>query len=811
MSVINAVAQLLAAGGDYQISRSVRLRSSASGNFSRTPAAAGSRTTWTWSGWFKRGTLATQQRLFSCTNASAVQTHLSFTATSDVFTFQFANATVLVTSQVFRDPSAWYHVVLAVDTTQATAANRAKLYINGSQVTAFSTATYMAQNATSDFNNNVLHNIASFNNSTEFFDGYLTEINFIDGQALTPSSFGQTDPVTGVWQPKKYLGTYGTNGFYLNFADNSAATAAAIGKDSSGNGNNWTPNNISVTAGATYDSMLDVPTPYADGGNGRGNYCTMNPLSGDYGTFTLSNANLNFAGARTATATAYARSTIGVSSGKWYWEVSPTDVGAGPNLIVGIQDSSTTALTAGADIVLNGYGYNSSGGFKTNTSTQSAYGATYAAGDVIGIALDLDAGTIVFYKNNTSQGTAFTGITGTYCPVIVMNTGGVARTVAGSINFGQRPFTYTPPTGFKALNTQNLPDATIKNGAQYFAATLYTGNATARTIDNSVNGVSFQPDWVWIKSRSATTNNQLVDAVRGTSLGLSSNLTSAEYGVGVNAFASNGFGLTTDGSLLGVNVNAATYVAWQWNAGGSTVTNTNGSISSQVRANPTAGFSVVTYTGTGANATVGHGLGVAPKMIIVKDRSAATDWAIYHANQAASPQAGYLALDSTAAYAANAAVWNSTAPTSSVFSVGSAASLTNTSGRNYVAYLFAEVAGFSKIGTWQNNNSTDGTFVYLGFRPRFIILKNYDNVEGWFIWDSARQTYNMAPPSNNWLLPNASNAEGTNNASTAEIDGLSNGFKIRTTNPAAGEVSFGTRNYIFMAFAENPFKNALAR
>jgi hypothetical protein len=199
--------------------------------------------------------------------------------------------------------------------------------------------------------------------------------------------------------------------------------------------------------------MTDVPTLTSAT---AANYCTINPLSTDTGTYTLSNANLTFAGSRTASATAYARSTIGVSSGKWYWEVVATNVGAGPNIIVGIQDASTTATTGSTNLLLNGYGYGADG-YKNNTAGQTAgYGATWTNGDVIGVALDLDAGTITFYKNNTSQGVAYSSISGTYCPVISMSTGGVARTIAGSINFGQQPFTYTPPSGYVALNTYNL-------------------------------------------------------------------------------------------------------------------------------------------------------------------------------------------------------------------------------------------------------------------------------------------------------------------------------------------------------------------
>jgi hypothetical protein len=447
---------LMGASGQsgYNLTRSLRTRASASANLTRTPASSSNQKTWTFSAWVKRGQLGTVQNILTARYPTASWFILGFQSDDTITVAVTAGSSVgSYTSAVFRDPAAWYHIVLAFDSTQATAANRTKLYVNAVQQT-FAFTNYPTLNTDYQINQNVQHTLSGY--SGQYFDGYMTEINFIDGQALTPSSFGSTNTITGVWQPKKYAGTYGTNGFYLPFTDNSALTTSSnvgLGKDFSGNGNYWTTNNISITAGATYDSMTDVPTLTS---TTAANYCVLNPLSYDTNTYTLSNANLTFAGARTATGTYYARSTMAVSSGKWYWEVVPTDVGSGPNIIVGIQDASTTATTAGANLLLNGYGYGADG-YKNNNAGQTAgYGATWTNGDVIGIALDLDGGTITFYKNNASQGVAYSSITGTYCPVVSMSTGGVARTVAGSINFGQRPFTYTAPTGFLPLNTYNI-------------------------------------------------------------------------------------------------------------------------------------------------------------------------------------------------------------------------------------------------------------------------------------------------------------------------------------------------------------------
>ena len=247
--------------GGYQIERSLRFNSADSAYLSRTPASASNRRTWTYSFWVKRAKLSRQMFLGVYTSGSdvaVIEIESDQISWYDYLTSSYRYE--IRTTQVLRDPSAWYHIVFAVDTTQATAGNRFKMYVNGSEVTAFGTSNNPTQNTDLAVNAAIGHYIGSIAGSS-YVDAYLTEINFIDGQALTPSSFGETDSITGVWKPKKYAGTYGTNGFYLNFSDNSSNTATTIGKDNSGNGNNWTPNNISVTSGVTYDSMLDVPTP----------------------------------------------------------------------------------------------------------------------------------------------------------------------------------------------------------------------------------------------------------------------------------------------------------------------------------------------------------------------------------------------------------------------------------------------------------------------------------------------------------------------------------------------------------------------
>ena len=342
----------------------------------------------------------------------------------------------------------------------------------------------------------------------------------------------------------------------------------------------------------------------------------------------------------------------------------------------------------------------------------------------------------------------------------------------------------------------------IPNGATAFAATLYTSNGGTQSLMNAVNGVGFQPDLLWIKPRSTTGGNALIDSVRGVSNYLVSYNTSAEASASdyITSFNLSGWSLGA-----GNFSNSTTVVGWQWKAGGTAVSNTAGSITSTVSANTTAGFSVVTYTGNGTSGTIGHGLGVAPQMIIVKRRSATQDWIVAHIGIGGTGGMGnnFMYLDLTDASSAYAGCFNNTLPTTSVFSVGSDTS-TNASGSTYVAYCYAPVAGYSAFGSYTGNGSTDGPFIYTGFRPRFLMVKNSSAVGNWNMQDSSRNPYNAV---NNQLYANLSDAEYAANSGNFLVDFLSNGFKVRGTG-SSGNGSGNT--IIYTAFAENPFKNANA-
>jgi SPRY domain len=1009
----------------YQISRSLRFRASNSAYLSRTPASASNRTTWTWSGWVKRSGLGgIGQVLFSATGGDTFitfngSTYQGGAGNTDGLGVKLGGAGFSWGSlALFRDVSAWYHIVVAYDSTQSTSTNRLKVYVNNNQLTADGSSSYPGLNMTTDIDNTVSHAIGRISSSsTAYFDGYMAEVNFIDGQALTPSSFGQTDPTIGVWSPLAYTGTYGTNGFYLPFTGNSqtaspvvslgsatstgvqssnsftttssiaigdlvvvgvqigsnttvptvssvsdgsaniyslakrstaygntvteiwytkataavssgatitatwsgsngglgaahaimgakatgvgisaspldvAVTANATtttptlssgslsqaneivfafsagqasvtnwspnfnnivntfqsgnynqlsynlpistsavsdapvfssstpttltvcsfklsassniwpGRDLSGQSNEWTPSGISVTAGTTNDSLVDSPTNYGSdtgaGGEVRGNYCTLNPLYYlDTSLIALSNGNLTAKGV-----------TNNYGRGRSSWLFAGTEhqfaeftiTAIGSDIKVGVANvTSTSTSYVGSDA--NSWCYDDAGR-KGNNGSFNSYGASFTTGDVLGV--EWNNGTLTFYKNGSSQGSAFTGLSTSvlYCfAVSVNNTSSIV-----DCNFGQRAWAYTPPSGTKALCTQNLTTPAIVNGASYMAATLYTGTGSSQSPANSQSnggnnalGKTFYPDLTWIKSRSAATDHKLTDSVRGVTKALISDTSGAETTDtnGLTAFSSTGF---TVGSDTNYNNNTATYVAWQWNANsGSSSSNTSGTITSTVSANTTAGFSVVTWTGTSSSATIGHGISVAPSMIIAKCRVTSAvynSWGVYHTSL---DNTKYLELNSTGAAGTSSTWWNNTSPTSSVFSIGTQFSENNST---YVAYCFAAIPGFSAFGSYTGNGSADGPFVFCGFRPRWVMIKRTDTTANWRILDTARDTFNAEQFE---LYPNLSNAEST----FTSLDGLSNGFKIRNTDVAYNS-SGGT--YIYAAFAENPFKYSRAR
>jgi hypothetical protein len=790
-----------AAPAGYQLQRSLRFRASASAKLTRTPASAGNRRTFTISMWVKRGQLGASFATLYGAGANADY----FSYQSDRLDVIFNNATYRVTANaLFRDVSAFYHVVLRVDTTQATAADRVRLYVNGEQLTSLLNTNYPIQNyECAAFNTTTMQEIG-WANGGGHFDGYLADAKIIVGQSLAPTAFAQFDS-NGMWQPKPYTGTYGASDTHLDFSDPTSTTTLMA--DRSGNGNNWTANNVSLTAGATYDSMLDVPL--GSGVNERGNYCTLNPLV-TAADSTLSDGNLRFAyGSSNTIGITYA--TIGMTAGEYWWTTR----------ILTNSSGSTSALVVGMSRLLagsaNNYpGFNSTGGWGYYGDTGAIYnngstvatGATFDVNDVIGCRFDATAGVLRLYKQTAGSGsfvlqaTINSIPTETYFPA--WGDGGGARTGSAAVNFGQQPLNETGWIGpAKALHTGNLPAASIPNPKLHFDVVTRLGTGASA----NVTGVGFQPDFVWIKSRSASVNHSLFDSPRGVQKCLRSSSTGAETTEtdALSAFNSDGFSLGVSAAGAGVNVSGENYANWLWKAGGAPVTNNAGSISAQVSANPVAGFSIVTYTGTGANATVGHGLGVAPAMIIVKCRSNGTpNWRVWHKSLGTTDS--YLGLNQTAAVATSTTIFNS--QSSTTFGVGSDSSTNGV--QNYVAYCFSEIPGYSKIGSYTGNGSTEGPNVICGFRPRWIMIKRTDSPQPWMIIDTARNTFNVA---GDYLSSDSSGVEnyGSARATSADLDILSNGFKPRNNASSSGYTNASGGTYIFYAVAEAPFTSALAR
>lgn len=449
---MSAIHQVLLAGGGatYQIANSLRFRAANSAYLSRTFGSPTSSTVWTFSAWCKRGTLGSTSYLLG----ASTTTNFGFNS-SNQLVLTLNGTTACTSTAVFRDPSAWMHIVYQQNGSAQT------IYVNNASVATGTTAAAI-------FNTAIAHQVGAAN-TTNFFDGHLANVYWIDGQALTPSSFGQTEPTTGVWVPKSYSGTFGANGFFLQFKD--AASTTTIGYDTSGNSNNFTTSGISVTSGVTFDQMLDTPT---------NNYAVWSPIDrGDTG-LDVTNGNLGYTISNAASG--FCRASFSASTGKFYWELT-----AGANWTASPQHgiSPVSAVNTGDATSGGGYGFESAATSRlfANGAATGNYGSQINSGDVLMIAVDFDAGKIWYGRNgswfgspagdpaagtNQSQ-TISTGVT--YAPMFGRDSSNATTT--NYANFGQRAFSYTPPSGFKALNTANLSSTAVSTSGSF------TGNATA--------------------------------------------------------------------------------------------------------------------------------------------------------------------------------------------------------------------------------------------------------------------------------------------------------------------------------------------
>ena len=909
--------------GGFSIDNSCRFNTDDTANLSISNGTSTSNTIATIAFWFKIGIIANKQTMFG---VSGLTEGLVFDGSNKLYIVHGAGDVAFKTTQVFRDTTAWYHCVVIYDTTESVDINRVKLYINGVQVTAFTATTWPTEDEVfGGWNKSGSSNVVGRGDSGDpCYDGYLSEFHSIDGVAYGPTTFGEFDDY-GVWRPINVTGvTYGNNGFYLDFTDSSN-----LGNDVSGNDNDLTSSGL-----AAADQMEDTPTK---------NFCTLNPINtfSAYGTGTISDGNLTMGSTNTT-----GSSGTMVMNGKTYWEVTSN---ATVDCYVGIiRNSVPTSASAAAQGITGDYtgfvNYVSTAGSVYKGATLEDTYASWASGDVMGMAYDPTVPDVEFFKNNVSQGSIGLDAGDDYQPWV----GAAANTTSLTCNFGQTAFTYTPPTGFKALNTANLNTPTILDGTENFQTTLYQGTGATRTVgqqsnsyyntygsgdrtsiieasgvggsyspaanevmvngnltdgpgiqsfatdmnfkfvftqavniteveihmqssgndvgDNWVwegsnndfssttalssaidmssnalvethsldligasdtylyyrlrntngNGGSstqweefefrvaplntrstFQPDMVWMKNRSQADPHMLIDATRGVTKELNpenARIQSTDAN-GLTAFATSGFTLGTGAG--GYNDNLESFVAWQWLAGGGAgSSNEVGSINTiTTTVNTAAGISIGTYIGTGANATIGHGLGVAPQMVVVREFERVQTWTVYHEGIAADAATDYIYWDFNFAAGDDALTWNDTAPTSTVFSLGSSAAA-NADTFTHVYYAFANIESYSRFGSYTGNGVANGPVIYTGFKPALVIIKKSSGTGSWVMYDSQRSPYNEI---DDQLVIDEPYAETTG---SEELDFLSNGFKIKTGD---SDVNTSTGNYIYMSFAENPF------
>ena len=812
---------------DYEVERSLRFNDGDSPNLTRTPSSASNRRTFTISAWVKRSSFGAGHTILS-----------QGTSGSDFFGVYFPSDQFSIRSRVggsdqfeknstgvYRDVTAWMHVLVAVDTTQSTAEDRAIGYLNGVRVTDYSANTIPAQNTELNMNTTETVYIGSFPHCCHW-DGYIAELQFIDGQALTPSSFAETDAATGEYKPIKYTGTYGTNGFYLNFSDNSGTTATTLGKDLSGNGNNFTPNNFSVSAGKDDDSSFDTPT---------NNFPTLSPVDRTLTTEVIvSNGNLRWQ-YNYKPASKTVRATMALpSTGKIYmeWENEQPSSQSGRmswGLVRYTSQRQTYDYQAynHVDYINISFGGSIWNGTTHLSSPSSGWPSfSFYTGERAALAIDCSNGkwwlgkvasngSTTWYANDggtdgdpaggTNESATLPSFTTAteWMPFVGWHDGGAANstTYSANINFGNHSFLGTVPTGFEKLCSNALPDPTIKLSDKYFDSILYTGNDST----NNITGLNFSPDWIWIKQRNGTFWHQMFDTVRGVNRRLYTNRTDGENlnDPTLTAFNSDGFTLGDDDG--GINGGSNTYVAWCWEAGSSTVTNTNGSISSSVRASTTAGFSIATWTsnGSGSPSSFGHGLGVKPDFLIIKSRGGSGNWQCWSSTFSNATN-NFISLNlSTGTQTAGAAMWGTI--DSTVVNFRHSANSSN--GDDMIGYFFSNVEGFSKSGKYTGNGLTNGTFVFTGFRPAFLIVKNTNASKDWLMFDNKRSPFNVI---NDYLFPSLNEAEGVN-STTIGVDFTANGFKWRGSSSGNDYINSNGQDFIYLAFAESPFKYARAR
>ena len=814
------------------IDNSLRFSSDRSAMLQRTPSSDSNRKTLTWSGWVKRSKLGAFQNLFTAEGDGGGESAAIRFDSSDRLDVMFLTdgsdsvTGRLITDAKFRDESAWLHIVYAQDTTSSTAGNRMRLYVNGSEITSFATDTNPTQNHDGQFNAAVIHRLGAESHAgNQELDGYLSDVYLIDGQALTPTSFAEE--YYGVWAPiPAYSGSYGTNGFHLEFGDSSA-----IGDDTSGNTNDWTPNNLNSD-----DVVPDSPT---------NNFAVMSNLTTNTGSHLPTSGNLKLPKANNKGMA----STFAVNSGKWYWEIKiNNEGGSAPYMGASerhfVYDPDSQGLNGNHTSFANYGSTNQVTNFTASSATNAGSGAEYG---IAGYELDMDGGTLKYYFNGSLihtdstiptdgrhiavyHGKTFSGVTdGWNSTTYNFGQNGTfdgTETAGGNADDnGVGDFKYAPSSGYLALSTKNFGEGAVAVNTDdrpedYFNLAKYDGNGTTNNIT-----LGFQPDFVWLKRTDGAGNHVLLDSLRGINrIFTSSNSQQLSGGDGFAAFNSTGFNLDGTGGGGDVNTSGRSYIGYGWKAGGApTATNsagvgnvpTSGSVmidgvastsalagtiaADKLSANTKAGFSIIKYTANGSSSqTVAHGLTQTPDLVMVKNTQSTNNWVLWTPDLSSEHT---LYPNLTNAMNSSPSTWYAGGITSTTIGFDSAEA--NPSGGSPVAYCWHSVEGFSKFGTYTGTADANGPTVYTGFKPAYIMVRRYSTTGNWFVLDNKRNPSNGSDGVR--LYWDGTGGDSTDSGAYS-IDFLANGFKLRSSSNVNAS---GT--YLYMCFAEDPFKYAEAR
>ena len=803
----------------YKVNNSLRLEDADSANLSRT-FSSGNRQTWSYSLWYKPSVRGGTQRLIRTVGAGGWGVESTAMLLSDgtldfLFDYNGGNRLRLITESNFRDPAKWYHFLFIADTTNATANNRLRIYVNGERVDSFSTKNMPSQNYSGMINYAASHGIGD---STGYLDGHIAEVNFIDGTALPAAVFGEYGSYND-WRPIAYNtsnGGYGTNGFYLKFAN-----SGSLGTDSSGEGHNWTANNLAAT-----DQSIDTPTNTFNCFNAV-HLSTLNT--------TLRQGNLGVSDNGGDWSQAY--TTQALRTGKWYVEFCDTN-GSGSfffglttesthnNKAVNFNNYYVGSQTNDFGFRVNDYGAGSGNneGYSTGGSFTSLGTAQPATDNIYQMKIDMDNRKVYFGKNNTfynsGNGISISATEDYFVTVsiqdqtnesVVMNAGqdsSFAGHVTAQNNQDRRSqgdFYYTPDIPYLAMCTANMAKPAV-NPKENFNTLLYTGTGSN---GNNITGLGFRANFAWFKDRAFAAHT-IHNSVSGSRYYLASNNTEGQgnRSTRLQSFNSSGYTVGDGNGTSGAYINSSgnSYVVWGWKGAGDTqdldgggTTNNDGTISSTTSTNVDGGFSIFKWTQTGYTDSVGHGLSKTPEVIIVKSVNGSSGWWVYTKGNGTGKG---LRLDTNDAVTGTSSHF----PTvdSSKFVIGSEV-YTGGSNIGYTGLAMHSVEGFSKFGTYKGTSDSDGPIVNLGFRPAWIMVKRVDAAHDWVIVDNKRgNNYEGWDGSISFLEANTEDAEDTDPC----IDMLSYGFKVRDT---ALRYNDNGDTYEYFAFAETPFKYSNAR